>query len=68
MDPHGGSDLLGGDGNSFILEQLLECEDWSEDPSVHHGAGPVKYTGLSGTSLADFYLFQDFILGNFVYF
>jgi hypothetical protein len=48
MDPHGGSDLLGGDGNSFILKQLLECENWSEDPGVDHGPGPVKYTGLAG--------------------
>ena len=46
VDPHGGPDLLGGDGHPLILKQLLESEDRGEHPSVTHGAGPVKNTRL----------------------
>ena len=46
MDPHGGPDLLRGDGHPLILKQLLESEDRGEHPSVTHSAGPVKNTRL----------------------
>ena len=46
VDPHGGPDLLTGDGHPLILKQLLESENWGKDASITHSAGPVKNTRL----------------------
>ena len=47
VDPHGSSDLLGGDGHPLVFKQLLEGEDRGKDASVTDSAGPVKNTRLS---------------------
>ena len=41
VDPHGTPDLVRGDGHALVLEQLLEGQDWSEDPGVDDGAWNV---------------------------